>query len=109
MTNASTVQAPMAMAMPMPLTYMRVPRTSADRTERSLFVSRPCSLARGTGVRHSVLGWVREWPIRSAGVQGSAGRAGCESRPWLPSRARSLPFGVEDELAIDGVGDAALQ
>src|SRR5690606_23402781 len=55
-----------------------------------------------------------KWLIQSAGVRDRAGRAEDESRPAVPSRARlaHLPLdglGVGEELAIDGVGDAALQ
>ena len=51
---------------------------------------------------------VREWLIRSAGVQGLCRPRWIQSRPWLPSRtASALPCGVGDEVAVDGVADAS--
>jgi hypothetical protein len=57
-----------------------------------------------------LLGVVREWLFRSAGVQGSAGHAGWKSRPWLPSRTSSaLAGGVGGEVSVDRVADASLE
>ena len=51
-----------------------------------------------------------KWLIRSAGVRGKAGRAGCQRRPGVPSRARTaLWLGVCHQLPVDGVGEAAAQ
>jgi hypothetical protein len=39
-----------------------------------------------------------------------AGHAGRQRRSWVPSRARLLrDVGVDEELAVDGVADAAFQ
>ena len=57
------------------------------------------------------VGWcrVREWLIRSAGDQGSAGHAGFESRSLVALPGLVSAVGVFEELAVDGVADATLQ
>src|SRR5918993_1767760 len=54
-----------------------------------------------------------KWLIRSVGVRVRAGRAGYLRRPAVPSRTRvhavDRSRSVGNELAIDGVGDPALE